>query len=166
MRFRRRIRSSTRRSFPSKKENITMRAFSGATTRTAGCASTWAFRSTAFGGRSRSPTSGWRVRTRRLASGSTATILALRRSATNTTLRGATATTGRRSALRGRMISRRSTSLKTHFFPITATGFCSRARSGAGSRCCRVRATRVTRPSGTSSIRRAPTWSSGAATVM
>ena len=81
-------------------------------------------------------------------------------------LRGATATTGRRSALRGRMISRRSTSLKTHFFPITATGFCSRARSGAGSRCCRVRATRVTRPSGTSSIRSLRTWSSGAATGM
>ena len=112
------------------------------------------------------PSAHWRVRTPRSASGSTATILALRRSATNTTLRGATATTGRRSALRGRMTSRRSTSLKTHFFPITATGFCFRARSGAGSRCCRVRATRVTRPSGTSSIRRAPTWSSGAATVM
>ena len=45
-----------------------MRAFSGATTRTAGCASTWASRSTAFGGRSRSPTSGWRVRTPRSAS--------------------------------------------------------------------------------------------------
>ena len=166
MRFRPRTAFSIRRSFPSGKASIIMRAFSGATTRTAGCASTWAFRSTAFGGRSRSPTSGWRVRTPRSASGSTATILALRRSATNTTLRGATATTGRRSALRGRMTSRRSTSLKTHFFPITATGFCFRARSGAGSRCCRVRATRVTRPSGTSSIRRAPTWSSGAATVM
>ena len=166
MRFRRRIRSSTRRSFPSKKENITMRAFSGATTRTAGCASTWAFRSTAFGGRSRSPTSGWRVRTPRSASGSTATTLALRRSATNTTLRGATATTGRRSALHGRTILRRSTSWKTPSSPSTATACCSPARSTAVSPCCRVRATTGIRLSATSSIRRVPTWSSGAATGM
>ena len=49
----------------------------------------------------------------------------LRRSTTNITSRGATATTARRSASHGRTILRRSTSWKTPSSPSTATGFCS-----------------------------------------
>ena len=70
--------------------------------------------------------------------GSTATILALRRSATNT-VTWCNGYHGPTIGIAWTDDFETFHQLEKHFFPITATGFCSRARSGAGSRCCRVK---------------------------
>ncbi len=154
MRFRRRTAFSTRRSFPSRKASITMRAFSGATTPTAACASMRASRSTAF--KVGYPRGGLQPRGRADAEigqwvyGYDPRVAKIGDKYYVTWCNG----------YHGPTIGIAWTDdfetfhqLENALFPITATACCSRARSTAVSPCCRVRATRVTRPSGTSSTR-------------